>query len=92
VKANEYRIVAFGGIRDLHLTVTNDSKFSLDEVVVELQYLKPSEQPLRTDNIRFKSIAPNSSATLKIPDTNRGIKVSYRILRVSSDAAENAGM
>jgi hypothetical protein len=92
VKANEYRIVAFGGIRDLHLTVTNDSKFPLDEVVVELQYLKPSEQPLRTDNIRFKSIAPNSSATLKIPDTNRGIKVSYRILRVSSDAAENAGM
>lgn len=92
VKANEYRVVAFGGIRDLQLTVTNDSKFPLDEVVVELEYLKPSEQPLRTDNIRFKSIAPNTSSTLRIPDTNRGIKVNYRILKVTSEAAEDAGM
>jgi len=88
VKSNEYRKVAFGGIRDLQLTVSNDSKFLLDEVLVELQYLKPSELPLRTENISFKAISPNSSATIRIPDTNRGIRVVYRIIDIrSADAA-----
>jgi hypothetical protein len=84
VETNEYKKVAFGGIRDLQLTVKNDSKYLLDNVIVELQYLKPSEQPLKTENITFKSIEPNSTATIKIPDTNRGIKVSYRIINIKS--------
>jgi hypothetical protein len=84
VKSNEYKKVAFGGIRDLELTVFNDSKYILDNVIVELQYLKPSEQPLRTENIQFKSIAPKATSTIRIPDTNRGIKVAYRIITIKS--------
>ena len=84
VSSNDYKIVAFGGIRNLLLTVTNNSKYELDNVIVELQYLKPSEEPLRTENIRFRSIAPNESSTMKIPDTNRGIKVSYKIISIES--------
>ncbi len=88
VKSNEYKVVAFGGIRDLQLTISNNSKYELDEVVVELQYLKPSELPLKTENIRFSSIKPNSTETLRIPDTNRGIKVKYQVIRVDSREAE----
>lgn len=84
VSSNDYKRVAFGGIRNLQLTVTNHSKYELDQVIVELHYLKPSEEPLRTENIRFNSIAPNESATVKIPDTNRGIKVSYKIISIES--------
>src|SRR6185436_13164964 len=39
VRANNYRQMAFGGVKNLELTVNNDSKFVLDKVVVELQYL-----------------------------------------------------
>jgi hypothetical protein len=84
VASNDYRRVAFGGIRNLYLTVTNNSKYELDNVIVELQYLKPSEEPLRTENIKFKSIAPNASSTIRVPDTNRGIKVSYKIINIDS--------
>jgi hypothetical protein len=84
VETNEYKKVAFGGIRDLQLTLKNDSRYLLDNVIVELQYLKPSEQPLRTENITFKSVEPNSTATIKVPDTNRGIKISYRIINIKS--------
>lgn len=84
VASNDYKIVAFGGIRNLYLTVTNHSKYELDHVIVELQYLKPSEEPLRTENINFKSIGPNASATIRVPDTNRGIKVNYRIINIAS--------
>ena len=84
VVSNDYKRVAFGGIRNLYLTVTNKSKYELDNVVVELLYLKPSEEPLRTENIKFKSIAPNTSSTIKIADTNRGIKVEYKIINIDS--------
>jgi hypothetical protein len=82
VKSNEYQKVAFGGIRDLQLTVTNDSKFILENVTVELQYIKPNELPLKTENIQFTSIGPNSTSTLRVPDTNRGIKVTFRITNI----------
>jgi hypothetical protein len=82
VKSNEYKRVAFGGIRDLQLTVTNDSKYILDNVTVEVQYIKPNELPLKTESIQFTSIAPNATSTIRVPDTNRGIKVIFRITNI----------
>lgn len=90
VRSNDYKRVAFGGIRDLRLTVTNNSNFELDQVLVELQYIKPSEEPLRTEQIQFGAIAANESSTIRIPDTNRGIKVTYRIIRINSKQAQDA--
>jgi hypothetical protein len=82
VKSNDYKRVAFGGIRDLQLTVTNDSRYILENVTVELQYIKPNELPLRTENIQFTSIGPNATSTIRVPDTNRGIKVAFRIITI----------
>ncbi len=93
VSSNDYKRVAFGGIRNLQLTVTNNSGFELDYVVVELLYLKPSEEPLRTENIRFQAISPHTSATIKVPDTNRGIRVLYKIINIESKQNDDvAGM
>jgi len=88
VKANNYKQRAFGGVMNLELTVNNDSKFELDKVIVELQYLKPSEQPIKTETIVFSSIEANGSKTLKIPDYLRGIKVAYRVLEIESSQYE----
>jgi hypothetical protein len=95
VKANNYKQRAFGGVMNLELTVNNDSKFELDKVVVELQYLKPSEQPIKTEKIVFSSIEANGSKTLKIPDYLRGIKVAYRVMEIESsqyDRQTTAGL
>ena len=94
VKSNNYERGAFGGIRNLELTVTNQSKYLLDKVVVELQYLKPSEEPLRSENILFRSIPADGTMTIAIPPTNRGIKVSYKITKVESKELndETAGL
>jgi hypothetical protein len=90
VKSNKYIRGVFGGIRDLEITVLNDSKFLIDEVTVELQYIKPSELPLRTDIITFKNISPNGAETIKIPDSQRGIRVNYRITNIESHQWEKA--
>ena len=89
VASNEYKRGTFGGIHDLQLTVTNNSNYLLDNVVVELQILKPNEQPLTTDNIRFSPVPPNGSLTLGIPATSRGVKVAYRVTHVESKSAVN---
>lgn len=89
VNSNDYKRVALGGIRNLELTVTNDSKKTIEKVIVELQYLKSSDSPFRTEMVEFRSIAPNGGTrTLRMPDTNRGAKVSYRIIDVQT--ADNA--
>jgi len=94
VSSNDYKRVAFGGIRNLLITVTNNSAYELDHVIVEIQYLRPSEEPLRTENIRFEAIAPGTSETIKVPDTNRGIKVLYKIINIESKQSDDdvAGM
>ncbi len=84
VKSNNYVRGAFGGIRGLELTVFNTSDFLLDEVSVELQIMKPSEQPLRTDIITFRNISANGAVTVRVPDSQRGIRVDYRITNVES--------
>jgi hypothetical protein len=89
VKSNDYHIVAFGGIRNLQLTVRNDSKYVLDNVTVEVEYLKINQQTLKTESVQFKSVAPNGTATIRIPDTNRGMKVVYKIVRVESKEFKN---
>jgi hypothetical protein len=84
VRANNYKQLAFGGVKNLELTINNDSKFALDKVTVELQYLKPSEQPIKTEKIVFNSVAAGDSKTLKIPDFARGVKISYRVIDIES--------
>jgi len=88
VKSNNYKRVAFGGIRDLQITVVNDSKYILDNVTVELLYIKPNELPLRAENIEFTSVAPNATSTIRVPDTNRGIRVVFRVIRIKKRAAD----
>ena len=84
IKNNNYVRGTFGGIRGLELTLYNNSNYLLDEVSVELQIIKPSEQPLRTDIITFKNISANATVTVKVPDSQRGIRVEYRITNIES--------
>jgi hypothetical protein len=90
VSSNDYKRVAFGGIRNLELTIVNESKYALDKVTVELQYLKPSEEPLKTELVQFHSVSPNGTMTMRIKDTNRGIKVSYKIIDIQPSQTETA--
>lgn len=89
VKANNYKQRAFGGVQNLQLTVSNQSVFILDQVLVELQYLKPSEEPIKVEKIVFNNVAPGGSQTIKIPDYLRGVKVKYKIMSVASSQHEN---
>jgi hypothetical protein len=82
IVANEYKIVPFGGIRNLQLTVQNRSGEALEKVVVDVEYIKRGGGVFKTKTVEFKNIAPKSSSVLKIDDTNRGVDVAYHIRKV----------
>lgn len=84
VKSNDYKRGSFGGISNLQLTVNNNSGYILDEVIIELQYLKPSLQPLKKETLKFNYVAPNGTMTIRVPDSKRGIKISYSITGINS--------
>lgn len=84
LKANDYNVGSFGGIRNLEMTLQNDSKYLLDRVTVEIKYLNPEGIILKTDNIIFQSIQPGDALTIPVNKTKRGVKVDYKITKIES--------
>jgi hypothetical protein len=84
VKTNSYTIAALGGIRNLELTLRNDSRYTLDKVTVEVRFLSPNGNIVKTEDVHFKSIRPSASQTIGMKKTTRGVKVEYKIIRIES--------
>lgn len=84
VSSNDYQVGPFGGISKLELTVKNTSDYDLNLVVVQVDYLKVNKEVFKTENIYFRDIGANSSATLEAPRSNRGNKVNYKVTLINS--------
>jgi hypothetical protein len=64
--------------------VNNRSKYILDAVTVKVEYMKVTNQPLKTETITFKNVSPNDAETIKLPDSQRGMRVTYHITNIES--------
>lgn len=84
VSSNDYKVGPFGGISKLALTVTNSSAYSLNLVVVQVEYLKVNKEVFKTENLYFRDLAANSSLTLDAPKSNRGNTVNYKVTLINS--------
>lgn len=84
IETNKYKVGLFGGINDLQLTVFNSSTQFVDRVVVALDYLRPNGVVVQSENVSFSAIKPLGAQTITIPASNRGVKVRYKIIKVSA--------
>jgi hypothetical protein len=84
VGANKYDVGTFGGIRNLQVTVTNRSTYSLDLVVVSISYIQANKKTYKTENLYFRGIGPGSALMLEAPKSSRGINVEYKITSINS--------
>jgi hypothetical protein len=82
LKANEYTVAAFGGIRNLKMSLQNDSRYLLDKVSVELNYLNPEGKVVKTETIDFNHVQSGAEATIAVNKTSRGVKLDYKITRI----------
>ena len=84
LKLNEYTVAAFGGIRNLKITLQNNSRYLLDKVSVELHYLNPEGTVVKTETIDFNFVQPGAEATVAVKKSTRGVKLDYKITRIES--------
>ncbi|HEY5464241.1 MAG TPA: hypothetical protein VIJ95_13350 [Hanamia sp.] len=86
LKANDYNVGFFGGIKNLTLTLQNSSKYMLDKVNVELNYLNQNGKIINTEELSFQNIKSGDSQGLHVNKSKRGVKVEYQITHIECKA------
>ena len=81
---NDYQVGLLGGIKNLRMLVTNKSGYVLNKIKIELKYLKPNGDIVKTENLVMNAVAPKSSKSLAVAAQKRGVKISYRITDIQS--------
>jgi len=83
-KPNKYKSRPLGGISGLEISVNNNSERIIDEVVVNVTYLKNDGSVFDTKEISFNNIQPHSQEQVKVPNTQRGTKIKTEIAKITS--------
>jgi hypothetical protein len=79
---NQYKVGMFGGIENIEVTLKNGSDIKLNEAIVEVRYILSNRKHL-TETLRFENIEPGASLTLTAPDSERGIRLETRIIKLT---------
>ncbi|GAB3786031.1 hypothetical protein GCM10028818_48710 [Spirosoma horti] len=91
VKATNFKVGLFGGIKQLQLQLSNPTRLRFTYVVVQIKYIKDGGGLYKTETVYFNNVEPNSSPIQTAPDSDRGTKVTCKILRYESpDIPQNS--
>lgn len=86
LKANDFNVGFFGGIRNLTLTLQNNSSYMLDKVNVELNYLNQNGKIIDTEELSFQNVKAGDAQGLHVNRSKRGIKVKYQVTHIECKA------
>lgn len=80
--AAHHRTGVSSAASDLQLIVLNQSAYFVNQVVVEVNYVKPNGKIIETDTYRVRSLRPNSFQMLFVPRSKPGAKMKYKIKNI----------
>ena len=75
VTTNKYSVNTFGGISNLDVIVTNNTDYTIDQITVEIDYIKENGGIYTTEYLTFNNISANQNKSLSAPNSNRGLSV-----------------
>ena len=75
VTTNQFSVDAFGGISNLNVIVSNNTNYTIDEVIVAIDYIKKNDGIYKTEYLTFNNIPANQNKSLSAPDSDRGLLV-----------------
>lgn len=81
---NKYTSNGLGGISNLDITLSNNTNYILDEVMVEVEYIKKNGGIFNVEKLVMKNITPNETKSVSAPDSNRGRTVRVSIKSIYS--------
>lgn len=75
----------FGGIKNVKLSVSNNSEYKLNELSFRIQYIKKSGEVHETETVKVYNIPARGATTVEAPSSGRGVKATVQLLSVQSD-------
>ncbi len=83
IKANDFKTGPFGGIKDLTITLANNSSYPLDKVEIEVKYIGLEKQVVKTQKMVFNDVVPGGQVHADVPRTGRGMDVDVSIKKIN---------
>jgi hypothetical protein len=84
VKNSDYKRKFLGGITGLKFTVTNGTAYTIDEVTIEVSYIKNNGDVYKTEKVVVGNLWPGAVYTADAPSTSKGVKVTFKISSIRS--------
>jgi len=82
----------FGGIDNVKVTVSNNSDFKMNEVTVQLSYIKKNGELYETQNVTIFNIPAHERKTVSGPESKRGTSMGSKITSVQSDELDEGNL
>ena len=84
VTTSDYRTGFLGGIKDLHVIVRNQSEYSLDNVVVTVQYMKGNGDVFKTEQYTINDVPAKGTKSVQASSSRKGQKVALQLVSITS--------
>lgn len=85
-EADGYDVATFGGISRLKIKVRNTMAYGIDNIELQVRYMKAGGGVFKTETVYADSIRANSSVVINAPESSRGTAVQVSIVAVTSRA------
>jgi hypothetical protein len=84
VSTNQYTYSELGGILNLDVIVTNDTDYMLNEVNVNVDYIKDNGDIFKSEIVTLNNIPAHQNKSASAPESNRGTSVEVRMDGITS--------
>lgn len=84
VTTNEYTYYELGGISNLDVIVANDTDYMLNEVNVNIDYIKDNGEIFKSEIVTLYNIPAHQNKSASAPESNRGTSVEVRMDAITS--------
>lgn len=84
VNTGDYKTGFLGGIKDLKITVRNQTEYPLDNAVVAVQYLRGNGNVFKTEQYTVHNIPEKGAQSVQASNSRKGSKVNIVLVSVTS--------
>ena len=84
VNTGDYKTGFLGGIKDLQVTVRNQTEYPIDNAVVQVQYLRGNGSVFKTEQYTVHNIPEKGAQSVQASNSRKGTKVNISLVSVTS--------
>ena len=84
VNTGDYKTGFLGGIKNLQITVRNQTEYPLDNAVVKVEYLRGNGNVFKTENYTIHNIPEKGAQSVQASNSRKGVKVNIKLVSVTS--------